>query len=79
MLFITIQQRYLLEMGSMLARMSQTAEERYRDVLVEYADILPRLRQKDVAAYLGITQVGMSRIAARVRAEWEAGGAAPAE
>ncbi|HEV7306136.1 Crp/Fnr family transcriptional regulator [Ensifer sp.] len=44
-------------------------EERYRALLVEEPDVVARVPQKDLASYLGITPVGLSRIASRVRAQ----------
>lgn len=49
-----------------------TAEERYRLLLKDEADLVARTPQKDLAAYLGITPVGLSRIARRIREEAEA-------
>jgi CRP-like cAMP-binding protein len=43
------------------------AEARYRRFLVEYADIHQQIPQKDVAAYIGITPVALSRIRGRLR------------
>ncbi|RCW21572.1 CRP-like cAMP-binding protein [Ciceribacter lividus] len=48
-----------------------TAEERYRLLVREQVALLGRIPQKDLAAYLGITPVGLSRIARRVREEQE--------
>ncbi len=45
-----------------------TAEERYRDFLQRYPDLIGILAQKDIGSYIGVTPVGISRIAARVRA-----------
>lgn len=44
-------------------------EERYRSLIAEEPDLVARAPQKDLAGYLGITPVGLSRIAKRVRAE----------
>jgi CRP-like cAMP-binding protein len=44
-----------------------TPEDRYRALLAEAGHLLPRVPQKDLASYLGITPVGLSRIARRVR------------
>lgn len=46
-----------------------SAEERYRSLIVEQPEAVARVPQKDLAGYLGITPVGLSRIATRVRAE----------
>ncbi len=43
------------------------AEARYIEFLVDFPDLIGVLPQKDIAAYLGVTPVGMSRIASRVR------------
>ena len=44
-------------------------EERYRQFLVDYDDLIGVVPQKDIAGYLGVTPVGLSRIAGRVRNE----------
>lgn len=44
-------------------------EEHYRSLIREEPDLIARVPQKDLASYLGITPVGLSRIATRVRAE----------
>lgn len=46
-------------------------EERYRSLIAEEPQLVARAPQKDLAGYLGITPVGLSRIAKRVRAEAE--------
>lgn len=46
-----------------------SAEERYRLLLREEAHLVSRIPQKDLAAYLGVTPVGLSRIARRVRTD----------
>jgi CRP-like cAMP-binding protein len=46
-----------------------TAEDRYRHFLRRYPDLLGVLPQKDIGSYIGVTPVGISRIAARVREE----------
>ncbi len=47
-------------------------EERYRSLIAEEPELVARAPQKDLAGYLGITPVGLSRIAKRVRVEAEA-------
>jgi len=42
-------------------------EDRYRAVLAEQPDIEGRITQKDLAAYIGITPVGLNRIVRRVK------------
>jgi CRP-like cAMP-binding protein len=44
-----------------------TPEDRYRAVLAQQPDLERRITQKDLAAYLGITPVGLSRIVRRVK------------
>ena len=44
-----------------------TAEERYRIFMRDEGALLARVPKKDLAAYLGVTPVGLSRIARRVR------------
>ena len=43
------------------------AEERYRMLLADTPGLVARVPQKDLASYLGITPVGLSRIAKRVK------------
>ncbi len=44
-------------------------EEHYRSLVREEPNVVTRVPQKDLASYLGITPVGLSRIATRVRTE----------
>ncbi|MBK6441246.1 MAG: Crp/Fnr family transcriptional regulator [Actinomycetales bacterium] len=46
-----------------------TAEDRYRHFLRRYPDLVGVLPQKDIGSYVGVTPVGISRIASRVREE----------
>jgi CRP-like cAMP-binding protein len=48
--------------------LTMSAETRYRLLLDEEPHLAARVPQKDLASYLGITPVGLSRIARRVRA-----------
>ena len=48
--------------------LTMTPEERYRQFVRDYPHLLDDLPQKDIARHLGITPVGLSRIASRVRA-----------
>lgn len=45
------------------------AEGRYRAALRDEPDLVARVPQKDLALYLGVTPVGLNRIARRVRGE----------
>jgi CRP-like cAMP-binding protein len=44
-----------------------SAEDRYRTFIAEQPGLEKRISQKDLAAYLGITPVGLNRIVKRVR------------
>jgi CRP/FNR family transcriptional regulator, anaerobic regulatory protein len=44
-----------------------TAELRYRQFVADNPDLMLRLTQKDLAAYLGVTPVGLNRIVRRIR------------
>lgn len=46
-----------------------TPERRYRDLLAEQPGLVQRVTQRDLASFLGVTDVALSRIAKRVRAE----------
>lgn len=43
-----------------------TAEERYNNLLKDHPDVLMRVPLKHIASYLGITQVSLSRIRAKM-------------
>ncbi len=58
--------------------LTMTPELRYRRFLDDYPDLIGVVSQKDIASYLGVTPVGMSRIASRVRKE-AASAAAPSD
>ena len=47
--------------------LTMSPEERYRQFISDYPHLLGDLTQKDIARHLGITPVGLSRIASRVR------------
>lgn len=67
--FATAYRLYALFMRRERDRMRLTPQERYRSFLRDYGDFHRVIPQKMVADYLGISEVGMSRIAARVRNE----------
>lgn len=48
-------------------RSRDTAEERYRAMRAERPNLISRLTQRDLALYLNVTEVTMSRIVKRVR------------
>jgi hypothetical protein len=45
-----------------LAMITETAKERYKNLMYEHPDILQRASLKHVASYLGITDTSLSRI-----------------
>ena len=50
-----------------IARQFKTSLERYRELIDEYPDITQRIPLGIIAYYLGISQVSLSRIRARIR------------
>ena len=48
-----------------------TAEDRYRRLVSSHPTLFARVTQNDVARYLGITPVGLSRIKRRVSKQGE--------
>lgn len=56
-----------LQADAVLSR--DSAEERYREMRVERPNLISRLTQRDLALYLNVTEVTMSRIVKRVRTE----------
>lgn len=50
-----------------IARQFKTSLERYRELIDEYPDITQRIPLGIIASYLGISQVSLSRIRARIR------------
>lgn len=48
------------------ALLTQTAEQRYRQFLLEQPDVAARISQKDLAGYIRVTPVALSRIKARI-------------
>lgn len=47
--------------------LTMAPEDRYRHFISKHGDLQQRLTQKDLAAYLGVTPVGLNRIVRRVR------------
>jgi CRP-like cAMP-binding protein len=46
-----------------------TPEQRYRSLLKEHPGLVQRITQRDLASFLNITDVALSRIAKRVRGD----------
>lgn len=55
-----------------------TPEQRYRSLLKEHPGLVQRVTQRDLASFLNITDVALSRIAKRVRGDVAASPASPA-
>lgn len=65
---LIFQRSYVHLQRRILAGLSQTAEERYLDFAQRYPDILRRVPQYQVAAYLGITPEFLSQLRQRLAA-----------
>ena len=50
-----------------ISRQFKTSLERYQDLIADYPDILQRVPLGIIASYLGISQVSLSRIRAKIR------------
>ena len=48
---------------------TQSAEERYRELILSRPEVFKNIKQKYIASYLGITPVSLSRIRAQVTAK----------
>lgn len=70
---------YAMTLQTDLIWSRDTPEERYRSMLRDRPDLLSRLTQRDLAAFLNVTEVTMCRIAKRVRQEDERAVAVPEE
>lgn len=72
--------RYLLEQLAIKKERREadflllSAQERYEKFLVEYRDVVDRLPNYHIASYLGITEVGLSRIRRRLGMTASSGG-----
>ncbi len=51
----------------LIARQFKTATERYNDLLINNPELLQRIQLSYIASYLGITQVSLSRIRAKLK------------
>jgi len=59
---ILIQSAYVASQQRIIATMSQSAEERYLDLVKKYPHLEMRIAQHHIASYLGITPEALSRI-----------------
>ena len=57
---------YAITLQADAATLRTTAEQRYRTLLESRPDLVERISRKDLAGYLGVTDVALSRIARRV-------------
>ena len=62
-----IEQAYVHTVNRLEAIQFHSAEERYAQLLTEKPNLIQRISLKNIASYLGITQVSLSRIRAAVR------------
>jgi CRP-like cAMP-binding protein len=63
-----IMERYYIQLEERLFRMqSQSASERYHDLLANHPEIVDRVKLGHLASYLGVTQETLSRIRSRYR------------
>lgn len=61
-----IEQAYVKTVEKNESLLFHTAEERYQNLMHESAQIIQRVPLKHIASYLGITQVSLSRIRAKL-------------
>jgi CRP-like cAMP-binding protein len=57
---------YIKSQQRIIAFLTQSAEERYLDLMKERPEVFKRVKQKYIASYLGITPVSLSRIRAKI-------------
>lgn len=61
------EQELLKTEGRLIARQFKTASERYADLMENNPELLQRTQLSYIASYLGITQVSLSRIRAKLK------------
>lgn len=68
LLFSVGDQKALLEKeNKQIELMTQTAEERYLELLQSKPELIQRISQKDIASYLGISTQSLSRIKRKIK------------
>jgi len=61
------EQELLKTEGRLIARQFKTASERYSELISNNPELLQRIQLSHIASYLGITQVSLSRIRAKLK------------
>ena len=61
------EREYIKSEKLFISRQFKTSLERYQELISEYSDILQRVPLGIIASYLGISQVNLSRIRAKIR------------
>ena len=61
------QKAYAQKESKQIELMSQTAEERYNNLLESRPELIQRINQKDIASYLGISTQSLSRIRRKIK------------
>lgn len=68
-LMAALSMMYATTLQADVAWLRSTPEQRYRELLTEHPGLVNRVTQRDLASFLNITDVALSRIAKRVRNE----------
>lgn len=63
---ILIQNNLITTQRRLMGSFSETAEEKYNRLLVEFPDIIQRVPQHMIASYIGITRETLSRIRSQI-------------
>lgn len=61
------EQELLKTEGRLIERQFRTASERYNELIINNPELLQRVQLSYIASYLGITQVSLSRIRAKLK------------
>lgn len=64
---MSIERDYIRAEKAFIARQFKTSLERYNELLAEFPNITQRVSLGVIASYLGITQVNLSRIRAKIK------------
>jgi CRP-like cAMP-binding protein len=63
---------YAITLQADAGALRNSPEQRYRDLLARHPDLVARISRRDLASYLNVTDVALSRIAKRVQADPDA-------